>query len=92
LDPSTLSPRTSLISLCIVEEMHARAVAGTAIFTGGGTGGTRSGSPIKESIFPNREMGVDGIEEKDMAGDRASDSVSTPPVEEGILIQKIEWG
>jgi hypothetical protein len=52
----------------------------------GGTGGTHSGSPIKESSFPNRETSVDRREEKDIAGKRASDSVSPSLAEEGILI------
>ena len=54
----------------------------------GGTGGAQSGSPVKESSFLNRETSIDELEEKDRSGERANDSVSPSPAQEGIPIRR----
>jgi len=54
----------------------------------GGTMGTQSGSPVKESSFLNRETTADELEESDAAGQRMNDSVSPPPAKEGIPIRR----
>lgn len=56
----------------------------------GASGGAQSGSPVKESSFLNRETSIDEVEaeaEKN-APKRALDSVSPPPVKEGIPIRR----
>jgi len=50
-------------------------------------GGAQSGSPVKESSFLNRETSVDDAE-KEAKVDRTLDSVSPPPVKEGIPIRR----
>jgi hypothetical protein len=54
----------------------------------GVTGGTQSGSPVKESSFLNRETSVDELEEKDKTKERVKQSVSPPPIKEGIPIRR----
>lgn len=52
-------------------------------------GGAQSGSPVKESSFLNRETSVDELEEsEEMKEKRKMDSVSPPPVKEGIPIRR----
>jgi len=53
-----------------------------------GVGGTQSGSPVKESSFLNRETSADELEEKEIVGERIKDSVSPPPLKEGIPIRR----
>jgi len=54
-----------------------------------GSGGTQSGSPVKESSFLNRETSADEMEGNGtVVGDRANESVSPPPVKEGIPIRR----
>jgi hypothetical protein len=52
-----------------------------------GTGNAQSGSPVKESSFLNRETSVDEMEKENVA-ERVTDSVSPPPVKEGIPIRR----
>jgi hypothetical protein len=54
----------------------------------GGVGGLQSGSPVKESSFLNRETSVDELDEKESKAERANDSVSPPPMKEGIPIRR----
>jgi len=54
----------------------------------GGTGGTQSGSPVKESSFLNRETSADELEAREKTGLRVNESVSPPPMKEGIPIRR----
>lgn len=54
----------------------------------GSSGGLQSGSPVKESSFLNRETSVDEIDDKENKGERVNDSVSPPPVKDGIPIRR----
>jgi len=53
----------------------------------GGAGGAQSGSPVKESSFLNRETSIDEVE-KDDGASRLGESVSPPPIKEGIPIRR----
>lgn len=55
----------------------------------GSTAGLPSGSPVKESSFLNRETSIDeqGKVEDKVAG-RLTESVSPPPMKEGIPIRR----
>ncbi|TAQ85001.1 hypothetical protein B7494_g6672 [Chlorociboria aeruginascens] len=52
----------------------------------GVTGGTQSGSPVKESSFLNRGTSVDELEDKEALDDGKDDDESPPPAKEGIPI------
>ena len=54
----------------------------------GGPSGLQSGSPVKESSFLNRETSVDELDNKENKGERAGDSMSPPPLKEGIPIRR----
>jgi len=56
----------------------------------GGAGGAQSGSPVKESSFLNRETSIDELEEKSKVtgSSRMAESVSPPPMKEGIPIRR----
>jgi len=54
----------------------------------GSAGGAQSGSPVKESSFLNRETSAEEIEKDDTATSRMDESVSPPPMKEGIPIRR----
>jgi hypothetical protein len=51
-------------------------------------GMAQSGSPVKESSFLNRETSIDEMETKEVKTSRLQESVSPPPVKEGIPIRR----
>lgn len=55
-----------------------------------GAAHAQSGSPVKESSFLNRETSASELENDGVAimGQRPKDSVSPPPVKEGIPIRR----
>lgn len=69
----------------------ANGGSGNGNVMAGGAGQGISGSPVKESSFLNRETSAEeviGGEEKKDAVDRFADSVSPPPIKEGIPIRR----
>ncbi|KAH6674092.1 camp-regulated phosphoprotein/endosulfine conserved region-domain-containing protein [Halenospora varia] len=54
----------------------------------GSTAGLPSGSPVKESSFLNRETSIDEVDDKDKVTGRLNESVSPPPMKEGIPIRR----
>ncbi|EPE34492.1 hypothetical protein GLAREA_10186 [Glarea lozoyensis ATCC 20868] len=54
----------------------------------GSTAGLPSGSPVKESSFLNRETSIDEQDDKAKIAGRLNESVSPPPMKEGIPIRR----
>ena len=59
----------------------------------GGSGSAQSGSPVKESSFLYRETSAEELDESEASkaakvAERANDSISPPPMKEGIPIRR----